>query len=237
MKRTLVISDIHGCYQEFNQLLSKVNYNSKEDQLVLLGDYTDRGPKSKEVLEQVMLLVETLGVLALRGNHDQMLVDAVCNGQDSRFLRNGGMTTLESFCGWEWFAGNYSFDRYVEAKEYVAEHYSEHLDFLNGLPYYYEDDKHIYVHAGIDPTCEDWKQTALKDFLWIREPFFKNPTGLSKKVVFGHTPTIYLQETADIFFDEDKIAIDGGCCFGNQLNCLEITKDAYYTHYVPSNLK
>lgn len=230
-----MISDIHGCYQEFNQLLSKVKYDPKVDQLILVGDYCDRGPDSKDVIEQVMLLVETQGVIAIRGNHDQMLVDALLHGQDSRFLRNGGFSTLESYCGWDFFGGNFSLDRYREAKEYMLQHYADHFDFLKQLPFYYEDDKHIYVHAGIDPACEDWKQTLPMDFLWIREPFIEHPTNLDKTVVFGHTPTIDFHGTADIWFAEDKIGLDGGCCFGYQLNCLEITKDAYFTHFVIKN--
>ena len=57
MRRTLVVSDIHGCVDEFKQLLNKVNFNAEEDQLVLLGDYVDRGPESRETVEFVMFLV------------------------------------------------------------------------------------------------------------------------------------------------------------------------------------
>ncbi len=87
-----MISDIHGCYDEFNTLLKDVEYNPEEDKLILVGDYVDRGLKSKEVVEQVKSMVEEWGVIALKGNHDQMMVDAIDKEEDvddKRWIRNG----------------------------------------------------------------------------------------------------------------------------------------------------
>ncbi|KAA2301020.1 serine/threonine protein phosphatase, partial [Clostridioides difficile] len=74
MNRTIMISDIHGYIDPFNQLLDDINYNSKYDQLILLGDYVDRGPNSKEVVKEVIRLVKENHAIALRGNHDQRFV-------------------------------------------------------------------------------------------------------------------------------------------------------------------
>ncbi|MEK4006547.1 metallophosphoesterase [Paenibacillus sp. FSL H3-0333] len=68
--RTLVISDIHGCYDEFNALLTRANYDPSEDKLILLVDYVDRGQKSKQVVAQVMNMIKHDNITALRGNHD-----------------------------------------------------------------------------------------------------------------------------------------------------------------------
>ncbi|MFS1518622.1 metallophosphoesterase [Bacillus sp. SCS-151] len=74
MKRILAISDVHGCNDEFLKLLDKANYNSETDQLILLGDYEDRGLKSKDVINQIIDL-QNKGAISLRGNHDQMFLD------------------------------------------------------------------------------------------------------------------------------------------------------------------
>lgn len=77
MNRTIMVSDIHGCIDPINQLLHDINYNSKYDQLILLGDYVDRGPNSKEVVKEVIQLVKEHHAIALRGNHDQRFVDFI----------------------------------------------------------------------------------------------------------------------------------------------------------------
>ncbi|WP_308860236.1 metallophosphoesterase [Paenibacillus radicibacter] len=91
IKRRLVISDIHGCYDEFIRLLGKVFYNHKEDQLILLGDYCDRGKNSKKVIELIKYLNEECGAIVLKGNHDQMFVESILEDDDSNFLLNGGL--------------------------------------------------------------------------------------------------------------------------------------------------
>lgn len=234
MKRTLCISDIHGCHKEFNELLRIVNFNPKEDKLILLGDYCDRGPKSKEVIEQVKSLVEEFNVVALRGNHDQMLIDALNGNDDYIFLRNGGISTIESYCGLNWFEGyqEFDYDRYVEAKNYIKQHYQHHFDFLKSLPFYHEDENYIYVHAGLHPMYENWREQPVDNFLWIRDLFLNNQTQVDKTVVFGHTPTINIQKTADVYFGGGKIGIDGGCVFGLRLNALEISDEGYKTYSV-----
>lgn len=225
MKRILAISDIHGKYKEFMELLKKVNYCAEEDQLVLLGDYTDRGDQSREVVEQVIRLVEH-GAVALRGNHDQMLLDWLDTGETDRFLRNGGMKTVHSYYG------ECDIEDLEQAREFILREYAEQVGFIRQLPYYYETDKHIFIHAGINPEYEDWKDTPEHEMIWIRDVFFQHPTGLEQKVVFGHTPAIKLHSSSEVWFGEDKIGIDGGCVYGHQLNCLEISGSGYRTYVV-----
>lgn len=242
MIRTLAISDIHGCYDEFNTLLNTVEYNPEQDKLILLGDYVDRGLKSKEVVEQVKSLVEEWGVIALKGNHDQMMIDAFNKeDEDERWLRNGALQTIESYCGQDSFIDGFEQDTYMEAKKYIKNHYAHHLEFLNTLPLYYETDNHIFVHAGINPIHENWKESqSTRDYLWIRDVFFNYATNLEKKIVFGHTPVANLHGIEDIWFSPmgDKIGIDGGCVFGMNLNCLEISEEGEYTtHFVKGLMK
>lgn len=234
----MAISDIHGCLDEFNLLLTKVNYDPSNDKLVLLGDYVDRGPSSRGVVEQVQAFKEIWNVTVLRGNHDQMMYDAIVKDTETfnaRWIRNGARQTLESYCGADFFGGDMTRERYDEAKAHIKKHYQQHLEFLGSLELYHETNEHIFVHAGINPEHDDWRNQPQDDFIWIREPFFERRTGLRQQVVFGHTPVVYLHESADIWFSPagDKIGIDGGCAFGKQLNCLEIDEQGKYkTHSV-----
>ncbi|MHB0943432.1 metallophosphoesterase family protein [Paenibacillus sp. ALE1] len=234
--KQLVISDMHGCYEEFNKLLKKVKYEPEQDKLILLGDYVDRGQKSRQMVEQVMQLCNEWGVIALKGNHDDMFVAAMNNDieeLDAQWLNNGGFQTVESYCGISFFEEGFEWEQYIKAKEFIRKHYQHHIDFLQSLPLYHETDKYIFVHAGINPFYEDWRNQPESDFIWIRDIFFNNKTGLEKKIVFGHTPCIHLHDREDIWFDPkgDKIGIDGACAYGLQMNLLEITEEGTYIEH------
>ncbi|WP_353049450.1 metallophosphoesterase family protein [Paenibacillus sp. ISL-20] len=228
------MSDIHGCYDELNLMLHKINYEPQNDKLILLGDYVDRGMKSRQVIEQVKVLHEQCGVVVLKGNHDDMMVSALVNNDDSfdaHWLSNGGYQTIESYCGFDFFEEQFDWDTYKKAKQFIVDHFSEHIEFLKNLPLYHETDSHIFVHAGINPFYEDWKKQPADDFVWIRDIFINNITGIDKTVIFGHTPCVHLHSSADIWFSplEDKIGIDGACTYGKQLNCLVISEGGYET--------
>lgn len=230
--RKIIISDIHGCYYEFLRLLSKVQYNYKTDALYLLGDYMDRGERSREVLEFVCkFLSKTEHVKIIGGNHDDMFL-AWLDDRDyaaSPYTndKNGGMATILSFA--PFYVKGENDD---EVRAYIKDKFAEEVEFLRNLPFYIEDDQHIYVHAGIDPEKENWKETSNKDFRWIRNRFFDVPNPNQKTVVFGHTATavLYGKERFDVWFSEGKIGIDGGTKFGGQLNALVI-EDGTYTCY------
>lgn len=235
-KRILAISDIHGCYHELEQLLQLNHYNPKEDQLILLGDYIDRGPEPKRTVAYIMKLAEE-GAIALRGNHDQMFLECIFSNnpdKERRYLINGGMDTIESYVGEDFFSCNTAGEHLQAAKEKIKEDDSEHLEFLSNLPYYYETENHLFIHAGIDPALDDWKETPDFDKIWIRQEFlgFDHPHDFT--VVHGHTPTQYLHGKNDnsIFFGNKKIDIDGACAYGGRLNCLIITGDSYETTYI-----
>lgn len=111
-------------------MLSKINYDPSADKLILLGDYVDRGQKSKQVIEQVMDMLKNENVIALRGNHDQMMLDALTKNDESyaaHWIRNGAINTLISYCGMDLFEEGFDWDKYDEAKLVIQKHYSEHL--------------------------------------------------------------------------------------------------------------
>lgn len=219
-------------------MLQKIGYNPEQDQLILLGDYMDRGKNSRQVVEQVMSLQAEWGVIVLKGNHDDMMVKALLGHDeslDSRWLRNGAYQTLKSYCEFDSIEDEIEWDTYLQAKDFLLSHYKHHINFLNSLPLYYETESHIFVHAGINPCYEDWKNQPYDDFIWIREDFFNHSTSCQHKtVVFGHSPCINLHDSSDIWFSPngDKIGIDGACVYGHQMNCLEINEEGYQTYMV-----
>ncbi|SFJ14305.1 metallophosphoesterase family protein [Thermoflavimicrobium dichotomicum] len=215
MCRMLVISDIHGEASKFTELLKKAQYDPAQDQLILLGDYIDRGPDSKAVIEKVIQLTEE-GAIALKGNHeDYMIKVAEKDGSVvEKWLRNGGKQTLQSY--------GYAVDE-KSSEEVVAllqtGKIKEHIDFLKNLPCYYEKDDYIFVHGGVDPNTP-LESTDPNVLMWIRDEFHQGYKG-EKTVVFGHTPTMKLHGCYDVYFGENRIiGIDGGCVYGGRLNCL-----------------
>lgn len=233
MKRTLMISDIHGCLDQFNQLLEKVNYQSNEDQLILIGDYVDRGPRSKEVVDRVMDLVNKHNTIALRGNHDQRLVDLIRTDDvrvQSKFMEHGGIQTIHSYC--DFLGKEVTIEQIVEAKQFISKNFNEQIEFLSELPFYHEDEHHIYVHAGLNPKYSNWKDQPDYDYMYIKNEFIRSKTRVNKKVIFGHTRAMEIHGTSDIWFHNDKIGIDGGCAYGMQLNCLIYQDGAYEVNWI-----
>src|SRR5438876_897645 len=99
-KRNFVISDIHGCLKTFRYLLEDIIHYTKSDTLYLLGDYIDRGPDSKGVIDYILSLKERgYRIYPLKGNHEQLLLDAYEEAPfaEKAWLRNGGENTLKSF--------------------------------------------------------------------------------------------------------------------------------------------
>ncbi|MCM3609766.1 fructose-bisphosphatase class III [Planococcus sp. MERTA32b] len=220
MKRTLVISDIHGELELFEELLQKAGYDADEDQLILLGDYVDRGPDSKGVLERVVELKKE-GAIVLSGNHDAMML-AAANGEPAaleRWARIGAIPTLQSY------------DPSIKDAELpTSAAFLEHVAFIKEMEFFHETEDAIFVHAGVQPGTPV-QETDPYTLIWIREEFYKVYEG-EKAVVFGHTPAFLLrgeEDRNDIYFgDNNIIGIDGGAAYGGQLNCLELPSRKSY---------
>lgn len=233
MSRILMISDIHGCVDQFNELLDIVKYNPSEDKLILLGDYVDRGPRSKEAVERVKELVNNYNVIALRGNHDQRLVDLIRTDNEMvqiKFLEHGGLHTLRSYC--EFITDNMDANLLRQAISYIRDNYYSHIEFLESLSLYHEDSHHIYVHAGLNPKYTNWREQSDYDFMYIKGEFYHSEPFTDRNVIFGHTRTIDLHDSHDIWFGAGKIGIDGGCAYGMQLNCLIYDAGRYYSEHI-----
>lgn len=216
------ISDIHGCFDEFMEMLEKIKFSEK-DTLYVLGDVFDRGPEPIKTLKYIM---KHKNIKMLLGNHEAMMMDALEIGLKSDkelWLQNGGFSTL------------------ADLHDLKEEEIKEILTFLHSLPLYFIVNNMLLVHAGInsfkvDPKKtleENLKKQTAEDLLWVRRNFIVWPTGLKNKVIFGHTP-ISIMRTGKAFIwfdekDEDKIGIDCGLVFGGKLGCLNLDNmEEYY---------
>ena len=190
--RRFAISDIHGCLNTFKTLLQRLEF-SKKDVLYLLGDYIDRGPDSRGVIDYIWALEEEGYTLhCLRGNHEQMLLD-------DRYGMFGYTETLASF-------------QVRQNKDVPA----PYMEWIDTLPFYVELEDYILVHAGINFRS----RFPLKDqyeLIWIRywyEGIDKNWLN-GKIVVHGHTPThpIAIKMSLKELKEIPAIGIDAGCAF------------------------
>jgi calcineurin-like phosphoesterase family protein len=172
---TYAIGDIHGSYTKLANLLRHCidHCGNNTARFVLLGDYIDRGRRSREV---VTLLIETQRrwpdqVVCLRGNHEDMLLAAVHRQDEAMWLYNGGDATLNSY-------GARSADEIP----------IEHINWFENLPLYEHDQRRFFVHAGVMPGIP-LAQQRKEVLLWIREPFLSDATDHGLYIVHGHTPT------------------------------------------------
>jgi serine/threonine protein phosphatase 1 len=202
--KTFVISDIHGCYREFSELLAITGDDFRIDQLIILGDYIDRGPLSYEVVKKVMSLQKEYGsdhVILLRGNHEQMAIDYY----------------KTSSIDWDYNENDKTIASFLKNHDNIK----NYLDYFSSLPLIYQDDYAIYVHAGINPDRQLEEQSD-SDLLWIREDFIKSRVRFPKTVIFGHTSTFFMTGRDYPFIRSDRIGIDTGCVYGGSLTCVEL---------------
>jgi len=187
MSRKIAVSDIHGCVKTFRKLLEERLSLTRSDELYLLGDFVDRGPDSKGVLDYIMeLMEEGYQVECLMGNHEQMMLNASQDDEDiDVWLLNGGKASLDSFG--------------VEDVDDIPEKY---FKLIRNFKYYLEVDGYILVHAGLNfhPTTplEDsdfiWKVIQpfrdIKSMLWIRDWYqdIDKDWLRGRIIVHGHTP-------------------------------------------------
>ncbi|MCG8441850.1 MAG: serine/threonine protein phosphatase [Caulobacterales bacterium] len=181
--------------------------------IVHLGDYVDRGPDSRGVVSRLMKLEsqaardESLDVVCLKGNHEQMMMDALAVGHgpaQSHWLQNGGEATAQSYLN--------------EGGEIVIDR--AHLDWMRALPSLFVEPERrlVFVHAGIAPAvfpgCPEevrlWTRARafFDDAAWPRRPELEGVM-----VVHGHTPT-------DTFRPDEsprRVNVDTGACFGGPL--------------------
>lgn len=228
--KTIVIGDIHGCFRELKNLLQKVEFNREADRLVSLGDLIDRGKESYEVCEFFRKLKAEIDgrCIVIRGNHEQMMMEAADLYGRELWKLNGGGKTIRSFfrnrgrISVKWFKENTCL--------------------------YYEEPGFQCAHAGVEDQA-----ISLNDpetLLWDRERLRENDYS-GKLTIIGHTP---LQDAAwfagdgkteKVLLEQRKqplpknglICIDTGCVFGNRLTAMVIEEGIYWLDSVPSTVR
>ncbi|MGB9789817.1 MAG: metallophosphoesterase family protein [Thermotoga caldifontis] len=194
---TFVIGDVHGCLDCLTELLSKIPL-TRDSRLIFLGDYVDRGPDSKGVVETLLKLSESYDCVFIRGNHEQMMLDYVLNGTNlDLWLMNGAGATLRSYGG-------------------VDKIPKDHVEFLKSTSIYYVQGNDVFVHAGVRPNVPLEEQSEF-DMLWIRYEFIYSENPLpGYRIFFGHTPF------QDVLILKDKVGLDTGCVYGNKLSAIAL---------------
>jgi len=206
--QTYVIGDIHGMLSRLNRLLDRIPFRPEKDSLAFLGDYIDRGPDSKGVVDLILdLRARGVQIVTLRGNHEIMFMDYIRGRDPSLFLANGGGSTLVSY------------EREHRGNIVIPD---QHLAFIDNLLPFYEMDDFILVHAGLRPRVALEKQRE-EDIYWIRGDFIFSDYDFGKRVIFGHT---HFQAP---YVDDFKIGIDTGAVYGNLLSCVRLPDIEFYS--------
>lgn len=207
-----LMSDIHGEYQMFIKMLEKISF-SEQDVLYILGDVVDRGPEPIKILQYI---INKKNIILLRGNHEQMMLDALSLSKDKKefvstinsrlWMNNGGFITVDQFL-------DLPFKEQVEIYNYVKDTKMYKLVGNN-----------LLVHAGIPMTKFDFvtdeellaylKKVNKDYFIWDRDMIYNEEFYLDNyRIYLGHTPTLKLQQSNRIYKRKNVTLIDGGACF------------------------
>ncbi len=197
-----VIGDIHGCLKTLKKLIEKIQLKDN-DQLFFIGDYIDRGPDSKGVLDFIIELNKNPNVFPLLGNHEKNLLQY--NNEEFRFLKyhlakNNELNLLDG-----------------------KKIHKIYIDFIESLPYYYELDKFFIVHAGIDFNKDD----PFKDYLSmleIRNMPYNTEMAKNKTIVIGHQPTNNDEIINKIKNNQKVLHIDNGIAYRKKHKIYNYTK-------------
>lgn len=204
-ERTLIVGDVHGCYEELQELLNKCSYSKAKDRLIFVGDMINKGPYSLKVLTWI----KEEGCEAILGNHELGFLNYL-KDPDPRYI---------------------SFTR---LKREMGEDVGSWQNWLESLPLYIEEDDFIVVHGGLVPGLEISKTSApllTQIRTWDGEgknlsneedpPWYELYNG-EKLVVYGHWAA------QGLIVRENTIGLDSGCCWGGQLSLLHLeTKEVF----------
>lgn len=193
-QKFIAVGDIHGCLKSMEAILDKLK-QYYDRTFIFVGDYIDRGPFSRQVVDYLIDFRQQVDCIFLRGNHEQMLLDAVNHNKYGLWMMNGGHTTAQSYD---------SSGESVKLPE-------NHKEFYEQTKLYYDTEDYFFVHAGVSPRktiAESLKdKNKMQEFLWERSHLNVFETPWEKTVVFGHTPR------PKPILKDNMIGIDTGCVY------------------------
>ena len=221
--RIYAIGDIHGRLDLLESLLERIDKDLSDHPAsntlrIFLGDYIDRGPNSKRVLDRLVNYCVSQPTVCLMGNHEAFLREFLRSPDVLAVWRHcGGLDTLHSY-GLRPKIETDEQDQLELASELERILPSSHREFLGGLKHYFICGDFFFVHAGVRPGICLTKQLE-DDLLWIREDFLFSEEHFGKVVVHGHTPVL----EPDI--RPNRINIDTGAYATGRLTCLVLESD------------
>ena len=230
---TYVMSDIHGCYEEYRKMLDKIRF-SKEDILYILGDILDRGPHPIKIMQDLM---KRSNVVCLAGNHEAMALECLpflLSEADCERIYRRNSPVIESLINWQMngsLTTTDEFHRLNPAKRLEVVQFISEFELFRELSV--NGKKYVLVHAGLGgfrPEKELWEY-PMDALVWERtdydEPYYPD-----KYVITGHTPTKLIPSNPRpgyIYQGNRHIAVDCGAGFGGRLSyiCLETMEEFY----------
>ena len=218
--RVYAIGDIHGCSGLLDRMIKAIRedlstHPARDALTVTLGDYVDRGPDSRGVLDRLARNPFPTAYLALKGNHEQLLAAFLTDPSVMGHWRQlGAIETLDSY--------GVPAGSLMRARDYAQAAAAfrdalppEHLQFLSQLKLSFDAGSYFLCHAGIRPGIPFDRQSE-EDLLWIREEFLRSRMDFGKVVVHGHTPV----DQPEIL--PNRINIDTGAFFTGRLTCVAL---------------
>ncbi len=203
------IGDIHGCYKQLVRLIELIP-KSKKDTFVFLGDYVDKGKKSKDVIDYLIDLSKKYTCVFLRGNHELLMMNA-CSGKQkfSLWHSRGGKRTLKSY-------------GIKKKKNWVEQIDKSHWEFIEKTLPCFEYKDFIFVHAGLKKGVPLQEQSEL-DLIW-RKYFSPEKYEKGKIVICGHT----VRKSGKIANYGHTICIDTNAYGGKFLSCLNVKTGEFF---------
>ncbi len=217
--RVYAIGDVHGRADLLKRLFALIDADldrrpPAQAQHVMLGDYVDRGPASREVIDLILARAAQHEIIALKGNHDAFLLQALDDPPAmGDWLLMHGVETLASY---GLTSANVAGSRFSDlARAFAAALPEDHLQFFRGLKSSFSCGDFFFAHAGVRPGI-DLERQSEADLIWIRQEFLRHQGDFGKIVVHGHTPVREVERRAN------RIGIDTAAYATGKLTALVI---------------
>jgi serine/threonine protein phosphatase 1 len=221
--RVYAVGDVHGRADLLAQLFSEIDADLKAHPAlrvinVFLGDYIDRGPHSRQVLDLLLARSQRHETIFLKGNHEVLLEEFLRKPESFATWRDvGGIDTLLSY-GIRPPSNPDAPERMMLAQRLAEVLPPAHRQFLRNLERSFSCGDFFFVHAGVRPGVP-LSQQADEDLFWIRNEFLNSGERFGKIIVHGHNPVM------DVEFHSNRVNIDTGAFVTGRLSCLRIDSD------------
>lgn len=211
----VAVGDAHGRLDLVENLWAQIDAASRLSSarrrtLIFVGNYVDRGPQSRELIDRLLEGFAGFETVYLRGNHDATMLQFLADPTIGEAWRNfGGLETLRSYGVAHPQGKSWAQTR----SEFVAALPRAHFEFFKNLKLHVTHGDYLFVHAGLKPRVPLEEQSEA-DLLWIREDFLDSTVNFGRIVVHGHTPTEAPVVRAN------RIGIDTGAYISNNLTAV-----------------